>query len=360
MSLVARAEITLDVHRLGREVDRPLDEQVGQPLALLAAPGELLLRPRQPSLPRTRTSCRPGSCRAPAADRAPADRRRAPRRHAPDLRPHILHASWSLQVSLPAASVVPWKSVSQAKSLCPRRTLPSTVTSAPASGWALPRAVTTKIVRSGFERRAREVGHLQAHPAAPAFSTTGISGATAVHPAQAHEVGAGRSFQSAGTTATGESCEMWREVETKRCPRGVATQRQIHQYRDPRRAERRDLLRQAGRRDRRHPAGKRLRPLPGPRRPRALVDLDRTVGERPERPVERIDAVDAEIEPLVATAGERHHLRSTALHHARRGPPVQKGRRSGERAGLSSFAPPVRSSARPLWSRSAAGARVTR
>ena len=148
------------------------------------------------------------------------------------------------QTSRPAASVVPRKSVSQARSLDPRRTLPSTTTSAPATGCALPSAVTTKTVRSGSSsvESARSVTcrRIQLRTPRAGCGVGGVGGVGGAwsHPPQADEVGARR-------PGAGEPLEVRREIEAERRRGAVAAQRQIDQHRNAGRTERRDLLREA-------------------------------------------------------------------------------------------------------------------
>ena len=59
-----------------------------------------------------------------------------------------------------------------------------------------------------------------------------------------------------------------------------------------------------------------LRLFPRPGRPLRLVEDERPVGEGPERTVEGVDPVDAQVEALLAAAVHRHHLRSETFGQA--------------------------------------------
>src|SRR5690606_27478885 len=108
-----------------------------------------------------------------------------------------------------------------------------------------------------------------------------------------------------GGAGAGEAVERAAEVEAEGGRAAVAAQRQVDQLRDRRRAERQNPAADLGGVGLGVGARPRGGALAGAGRTQILVDLDRALRERPEAAVERIDGVDAQVEPLVAAADQR-------------------------------------------------------
>src|SRR5207249_6969757 len=164
-----------------------------------------------------------------------------------------------------------------------------------------------------LERGEAQVRHLDAHPRALA---------RAVEAAQPDQVGA-RAFLA------GNPRDMRTQVEAEAGRLPVAPEREPDQRRDRRRAERRDVALELGERDGAH-LGVRRGLLARAGRPLRLVDGDGPRGEGPEGAVERVEAVQAEIEALLPAPVERHHLRPEALDQALRGAPAEIARLARE------------------------------
>ncbi len=345
------------MHRLRRPVDRPLDEEVRQALRQLAAPVEAFLRPLQPALARLRPAAVVETVgRLLRIEHQPVVA--AGDDDAPDLSAHA-----------PLRHRVPSRRPGRRRRSCRGRALPDDI------GRAAPHAPLHRDLGPG-ERLRRWRARSRRRSSAPALRASRARGrspaaaSSCADPARCRSRSRRRSSPGAGRrdrcparcpsqpgrarAAPDTARDRGRTPPTRR--RGAAAGRPAPRRRASRGG---DLLREAFRRDRAVGPAERLRLLARARGPLVLVDLDRTVGERPERAVERIDPVQAQVEPFVAATGDRHHLRTAALHDAGGGAPVQVGRRARERERRARSRPRGRASGR-AWSRSSVGASVTR
>src|SRR5207253_9904091 len=158
-----------------------------------------------------------------------------------------------------------------------------------------------------------QVRHLHAHPRALA---------RAVEAAEADQIGA-------GALLAGNPRDMRTQIEAEAGRLPVAAERERDQRRDRWRAERRDVALQLHERDGAE-RGVRRRLLARAGRPLRLVHGDGPRGKGPEGAVERVEAVQAEIEALLPAPIERHHLRAEALDQALRDAPAEVARLARE------------------------------
>ena len=299
LAAVAAAQVALEMDRLFGPVDRPVGEEVGERFGARPASGERRARPAEPGL----LSVEPLPVVEPLGGALDVEDEQilALARHDP---PHPLADRPRLR-HLPARA--PGGVGAQRRDRGPpelvrvrRRSAHRPLESDFDVGHRLrggERGDGEDHRARLLERREREVGDLHSRPE---------SRRVPIDPAQADEVVAG----SAGAR---DPIEVRREVEAERRRLAGARERQRHESRDRRRAERGE------------PGGERagidvgggvapgLRRLARTGRTLRLVDLDRLLGERPEVAVERVDPVDAQINALVAAAFERQAPRSVAL-----------------------------------------------
>ncbi len=305
VAAVAPPQVALDVHRLLGAVDRPFGEDVAEGLGLRGAEVEALQRPAQPVL-----AAGPPLAVAIGVRRVAGIEhqdvlaqlgddplhRRGPRAVARGLPGDAARGvGRALEQRLPARAVA-----------AVHRAFDADAGPGDRRG-GRQRGHDEDHRQRPFDRRQRQVGDLQPH----------VEAALGVEAPEADQVGA-------GGVAAGEALQVGREVEAEAGGGAGPAQRQRHQLRHRRRAQRPQVVGEGGGVDPLVGSQPGLELLAGAGRAGRFVERDRRVRERPERAVQRIDGIDAQIDALEAAALERQLPRAEALDDPLAGGPAQE------------------------------------